>query len=610
MPDALSRRRFLSAAALLGVAQRARPASAAEADPLAATAWLNGWLETRYDFWLARSPMEQAYLGLKTSFDKWDNIGEAHQLDDFDRVRKEHADLISNFDATALSPVGRLSYRLYDYRCQQIESDFPWRHHQYPVSQFEGWQQEIPSFLMNIHGVESVADAEAYIARLNGVPALMDQVIEQMKIGESAGVLAPKFAYAHVLRDCRNVLRGIPFDSGPSGNSPLWADASAKIDQLPVSAGIKQKLRADALKAMVTGVRSAFLKLIALCQEQASRAGTDDGAWKHPDGDAYYANRLAAHTTTDLSAAAIHELGKDEVARIHEEMRAIMLKVGFGGDLKGFFAHLRSDPRFVYPQTREGKAAYVARSEEIIAAMGARLAEVFMRLPRAKLVVKPVEAFREQSATAAFYQSPGAFDGRPGTYYINTYDMKAISKFEMEALAYHEAIPGHHMQVAIAQELDDVPQFRRYSSYTAYDEGWGLYGERLTKDMGFYEDPYSDFGRLSSELWRACRLVVDTGLHMGATRWTRAQAIAYLSENTPNSPGDVVNSVERYIVFPGQATAYKIGMARILELRENARARLGAKFDLRGFHDAVLGAGSVPLPILGDIVDAWVGQQG
>ena len=602
----LSRRRFLATTTALGVAAAAgRFVRATEDDFLPSTARLNGWLETRYDFWLARSPMEQSYLGLKTNLDKWDDISDARERDDHDHVQKELSDLRESFRPATLSPEGRLSYRLYELRCEQLIDDFRWRNHGYPVNQMGGWQQEVPSFLMNVHGVETIEEAQAYIARLHGVGALVDQVIERLQLAEGAGVLAPKFAYANVLRDCRNLLAGAPFDN-LSGNSPLWADISAKIERLHAEPGIKQKLRAEAVKALVTVVRPAYFRLIAVCEEQEGRTTTDDGVWKHPDGDAYYASRLAYHTTTTMTAAEIHDFGIAEVARIHGEMRAIMQTVGFTGDLPAFFRHLKNDPRFYYPQTPEGKADYVVQAEKIIAAMRVRLDEVFIRKPRAKLVVKPVEAYREQSATSAFYDSPGAFDGRPGTYYVNTFDMKAVSKFEMESLAYHEAIPGHHMQVAIAQEMTDLPRFRRFAGHTAYTEGWGLYSERLPKEMGFYEDPYSDFGRLSAELWRACRLVVDTGIHMNETRWTRAQVIDYLTENTPNAAGDITNSAERYIVTPGQATAYKIGMAKILALREDAKIRLSEKFDLRAFHNVVLGSGSVPLTVLTDIVDAWV----
>jgi uncharacterized protein (DUF885 family) len=289
-------------------------------------------------------------------------------------------------------------------------------------------------------------------------------------------------------------------------------------------------------------------------------------------------------------------------------MREIMKKVGFSGDLQAFFKHLKADPQFYFPQTAEGKTAYIKGAEALIEKMRGALDTVFLTKPKADLIVKAVEPFREQSSTTAFYQGPGAFDGRPGTYYANTYDMKAMPKYEMEALVYHEAIPGHHMQIAIAQELEGVPSFRKFSyDYTAYVEGWGLYCERLPKDMGgFYQDPYADFGRLSMELWRACRLVVDTGLHDGAHKWTREKAIQYLFDNTPGGETDVVNSIERYIVMPGQATAYKIGMTKLIDLREKARKAMGPRFDIRKYHDVVLLSGAVPLTILEENVDAWI----
>ena len=293
----------------------------------------------------------------------------------------------------------------------------------------DGWQQEIPTFLVNIHKVDTVEDAHSYVARLNGTDPLVDQVLEQMRLGEGAGVLAPKFAYENVLRDCRNLLTGVPFDNGMGGMSPLWADIAAKIDALTVDVAIKQVLRGEAVRALVTVVRPAFYKLIALCEEQHQRATADDGVWKHPDGEGYYAHLLRLHTTTDMSADGIHAFGLREKARIHDEIRAIMSKVGFAGDLAAFFTYVKNDPKFYYPQTAKGKAAYIARSKAIVAGMRARLDEVFIHKPRAELVVKPVESFREESTTAAFYQSPGAFDGRPGTYYVNTFDLKVMSKF-------------------------------------------------------------------------------------------------------------------------------------------------------------------------------------
>jgi len=311
---------------------------------------------------------------------------------------------------------------------------------------------------------------------------------------------------------------------------------------------------------------------------------------------------LANYTTTDLTADEIHNIGLSEVERIHGEMRAIMAKVGFEGSLQEFFQYTRNDDRFFYTTRKE----YLADANAVLRKMEAKLPEYFGRLPKAPMVIKPVEAFREKSAGKAFYQSPAPDGSRPGTYYVNLYNLRDMSKNELEALAYHEGSPGHHLQRALQTEMSELPSFRRFGGVTAYTEGWGLYSEELPKEMGFYTDPYSDFGRLGMELWRACRLVVDTGIHH--KRWSRERAIQYLTDNTPNPDGDIRKAIERYIVYPGQATAYTIGKLRIMELRENARAELGEAFDIRGFHDTVLESGPVPLSVLEEQVIAWVAE--
>lgn len=308
-----------------------------------------------------------------------------------------------------------------------------------------------------------------------------------------------------------------------------------------------------------------------------------------------------------MSADTIHQLGLDEVARIHGEMRAIMDKVGFKGDLKAFFEFMRQNEGFYFPDNDAGRRAYLREATALIDNMNSRLDEVFKVKPKAPLIVKQVEAFREKSAGKAFYNQPSADGSRPGTYYANLYDIMAMPKYQMEALAYHEGIPGHHMQIAIAQELEGLPSFRRFGSYTAYIEGWGLYSEYFPKEMGLYSDPYSDFGRLAMELWRSCRLVVDTGIH--AKKWTREQAIAYYMDNTPNAESDAVKMVERHIVMPSQATAYKVGMNKILALRAYAKEVLGERFDIRAFHTLVLQNGPLPLDVLEQEVKDWVAAQ-
>ncbi|MFT4929675.1 MAG: hypothetical protein ACI8WB_005810 [Phenylobacterium sp.] len=333
-------------------------------------------------------------------------------------------------------------------------------------------------------------------------------------------------------------------------------------------------------------------------------ANTDDGAWKFPDGKAFYNNALQRTTTTDLSSEQIHTTGLNEVKRIHEEMRLIMRKVEFGGDMQAFFEFMRTDKQFYYAENEQGQQTYLDGVESLITEMKGNLDRLFIVKPKAELTVKAVEAFREKSAGKAFYQRPSMDGSRPGVYYANLYKMSDMPSYQMAALAYHEAIPGHHMQLAIAQELQGIPKFRKFAGMTAYTEGWGLYAELLPKEIGFYVDPYADFGRLAMELWRACRLVVDTGIHDKG--WTRQQAIDYLTLNTPNAQGDVVKAIERYIVMPSQATAYKIGMLKILELRLKAKEQLKDKFDIREFHNVVLKNGPLPLDVLETFVDKYI----
>ena len=343
-------------------------------------------------------------------------------------------------------------------------------------------------------------------------------------------------------------------------------------------------------------------------KSQQARTTDDDGAWKLPRGDEYYQWRLQRMTTTDMSADEIHELGLAEVARIQDEMRSIMQDVGFDGTLQEFFTFLKEDPQFTYEDSDAGRQAYLDEATRIIDVMKTRLDDVFLKKPEAGLEVRRVEAFREKSAGKAFYNRPAQDGSRPGIYYANLYKITDMPKYQMEALAYHEGIPGHHMQLAIAQELEGVPKFQKFGGVTAYTEGWGLYSEYLPKEMGFYEDPYSDFGRLAMEIWRAARLVVDTGLHH--KKWTRQEAIDYLLENTPNPENDAIKAIERYIVMPGQATAYKIGMIKILELREAAKAQLGDDFDIREFHDVILETGPVPLDVLEARIQNWAASKG
>lgn len=567
------------------------------------SAMLNAWFERRFEENALDRPEYLARLGRKDRNSEWNDETKAAWLNRMDRVRSDLEFLTQEVDVDALDTNTTLSHRLYVRNAQTTLEGMRWYDYNYAFNQMFGTHSAIPTFLLNQHKIETEADARAYVTRLETIPAKMDAVIEQSKTSFDKGIAPPKFVYDHLLRDIGNITSGAPFEPDADLNLML-ENFRAKVDALDLSDTARETLFADAITAMDEQVGPAYARLDTEMRRQQAGATTDDGIWKLPDGADYYAYRLRLMTTTDLSADEIHDIGLREVNRIHTEMREIMKTVSFDGDLQAFFAFMRSDPQFYFPTTDDGKADYLREATAMIDTMEGRLDEVFLRRPQAALEVRAVEAFREQSAGKAFYSAPASDGSRPGYYYANLYDMAQMPKYQMEALAYHEGIPGHHMQIAIAQELEGVPLFRKYGRFTAYSEGWGLYSEFLPKEMGFYEDPYSDFGRLAMELWRACRLVVDTGLH--DKRWTREEAIDYLKDNTPNPEGDITKAIERYIVMPGQATAYMVGKIKIVELRERAKAEMGDAFDIREFHDVIIASGPVPLSIMEERVSTYI----
>jgi uncharacterized protein (DUF885 family) len=387
----------------------------------------------------------------------------------------------------------------------------------------------------------------------------------------------------------------------------LLADFKKKANALDAPAEVKARLIADASAALSGPFRRGVDSMLAALDAIEPKATGNSGAWSLPNGGDYYASRLRAQTTTDLGADRIHQIGLDEVKRIHGEMEQIKTRVGFTGTLQQFFAHIKNGAQFKYQNTDAGRQQYLADANAFIAQVMAKAPQWFGRLPKAPLEVRAVETWRQETAAVAFYNSPSPDGSRPGIYYVNLADMNQVLKPQIEGISYHEGAPGHHFQIALQQELEAMPKFRRFGGYGAYAEGWGLYAERIGREMGFYQDPYSLFGHLSLELWRAVRLVTDTGLHH--KRWTREQAIAYFQANSLLSERDIVKEVERYINNPGQATSYKIGQLKILELRERARQALGDDFDIREFHSAVLENGSLPLDILEEQVEAYIASK-
>ena len=567
---------------------------------------LNAWFQQKFEQSVARSPMSKTFMGIKDEdYGKWDDPSPAHALEDHEIALANLEEMHKTFDYDALDPATQLSWRLYDYNGAREKASWRFHDYGYIFNQMFGAQSTIPAFLINQHQIKTLDHAKAYISRLNGVRDYLGGLTANSKARFEKHINPPKFVYDRVLDASRNVIKGAPYDDG--ADSPLLADFKGKIAKLELDEATRADLITQAKAALITSVGPAYADLITEMERQKVLASDDDGAWKLPDGAAFYQDRLVAMTTIDMGAGEIHDLGLSEVARIHGEMRAIMKKVKFDGSLQEFFAFMRDDPQFYYPQSAEGKQAYLDHATGIIDEMRGRLDELFITKPKAEVIVKAVEPFREATAGKAFYQQPAIDGSRPGTVYVNLYRMNSMPKYQMDALLYHEGIPGHHMQIAIAQELKDIPMFRKLGGYTAYIEGWGLYSEFTPKEMGFYADPYADFGRLAMELWRAARLVVDTGLH--DKRWTRQQAIDYLTTNTPNSVADCTNAIERYIVMPGQATAYKIGMLEILKLRKHAKEELGDAFDIREFHDVILANGSVPLLVLDQLVDDWIATK-
>lgn len=592
------------ACALHGCASHSPASSIAEAVPAAGdqSAALNAFLEQVFEKRILRNPQLATSLGDKRGYDRLNDVSDARDAEDFALLQGDVGQMRARFGSAALDDQAKISYRLFEAELLRAQAGRPFQKHRYVFNQMSGVQTTIPTFLINNHRVDSIADAEAYIARLSAAADQLDQHRTNSEISARAGILAPKFVYGYCTPAAQAIITGAPFGPGP--DSPLWADIKAKIGKLDAPDAQKAALLAGARAAMLDKIKPAYARILATIQAQEAAAGADDGVWRLPDGAAFYAERLAAQTTTRLSAAEIHQIGLDNVARLQDEMRAIMRRVAFAGDLDAFFKFVETDRQFFLPQTAEGKARYVTLATDAINRMKLRLPEAFRRLPKADLEVRAVEAFRENSAGLAFYQRPAADGSRPGYYYANTVDMAALPLYQLEALAYHEGIPGHHMQIAITQELEGLPRLRRFGGYTVYSEGWGLYAEKLGKELGGYSDAFSEFGRLTLELRRAIRLVVDTGLH--DKRWPREQAVQYILANQPGDRAQAVKDIDRYIVLPGQATAYLIGSLHIQKLRAQASKTLGAKFDVRDFHEAVLANGFVPLDILDELIDAYI----
>lgn len=585
---------------------------AIEADTeMTESARLNKWFEEQYKTVLSFSPIQQTFMGHKTNQDKIDDFSLEAADKQLAWRRASVAEMKEKFDYNKLTEDAKISYDIWVHQLTSAEAADKFRYNGYIFEQMQAIHGFFPQLLIAFHKVQEAEDFENYISRIGESARGIGQLIELSKAAAEKGVRPPKFAFETVIEESQKIITGAPFDDGE--DSAIWADAKGKIAALQEAGKIDDAKAAEFTNAARTALlekwQPAYEAIIAWQKEDIVNASTEaKGVNSLPDGDAYYNERLANQTTSTLTADEIHEIGLAEVARIRAEMEAIKKKVGFEGSLVEFFAELRDskdNPKYYYPDTDEGRQAYIDDATAAIDAMKERLPDYFGVLPKADLVVKRVEPFREQPGAAQHY-FPSAPDGsRPGVYYAHLSDMTAMPKRELEVIAYHEGLPGHHMQIAIQQELEAVPTFRTQAFFTAYAEGWALYTEKLAKEMeGTYTDPYSDFGRLGSEIWRAVRLVLDTGLH--SKGWTEDQAVAYFKENSAITDTQARSEVQRYLVLPGQATSYKVGMMKMQELRAKAEKELGDKFDIRAFHDTVLSGGAMPLLILERRVNQWI----
>ena len=585
--------------------------AASDADIQAETARLNAWFDEKYEEQLMMSPIRLTFLGRKDRHGEIDDMSYEAAQEQLDWRLATVAEMESSFDYDKLTPEAKNSWDIWKYQAEQAEEGMQYFYNGFTFDQMNGAQSFLPTVLIQFHSVDNAEDMQAYISRISEGARAGGQLLDIAKESASRGVQTPDFALEGVIDQARKVITGAPFTDGEP--SDLWADIEMELGNLVEAGEIDEEqagaLREEARTALTEDFQTSYENLIEWAEGELENAPENPtGLTSQPGSPGYYNYLLKVSTTTDLTADEIHQIGLDEVARLQGEMEAVKEEYGFDGTLQEFFTFLREskDNRdLYYEDTDAGAEQYIADATAAIDNIEGQLPDYFGILPQAELVVKRVEPFREQDGAAQHYY-PGTPDGsRPGIYYAHLSDMTAMPKRELEVIAYHEGLPGHHMQISIAQELQDIPQFRTQAGFTAYSEGWGLYSERLASEMpGTFQTPQSEFGRLGSEIWRAIRLVVDTGLH--SKGWTEEEAFEYFKANAAVTDSQARSEIQRYIVMPGQATAYKIGMIEILDLREKARQELGDDFDIKGFHDTILGGGALPLKILERRVDQWI----
>ena len=555
---------------------------------------LQALFKVEWAYTLSVAPEFATYIGAPGYETRWTDLTAA-AITERKRLMGRPLAVLATIERAALNASERVSYDLFKRQLEEAVEGARFPAELVQITQLNGVHQDAAQ-VFGTMPTATVAHLEAQVARLQALPQQVDQVVALLSDGLARGVTPPQIT----LRDVpQQVLNQIPADPL---KSPLLGGFTRP--GAGVSGEEAARLKAAAMQAYTAEVKPAFERLYAfLAEKYLPGARTTTAASALPDGKAWYAWRVKTETSTDLTPSQIHDIGLAEVKRIRAEMERVKMETGFKGTLAEFFTFLRTDPKFFFTDKEELLRAY----RDIAKRADPQLIKLFRTLPRTPYGVLPVPSYAEKSQTTAYYY-PGAVEsGRAGYFFANTYALATRPKWEMEALTLHEAVPGHHFQISIAQELGSLPDFRRWGGYTAFVEGWGLYSESLGEEMGFYTDPYAKFGQLTYEMWRAVRLVVDTGMH--ALGWSRAQAIEFFKDNAGKSEHDIVVEVDRYIVWPGQALAYKLGELKIKELRVFATKALGVKFDVRAFHDEVLRHGAVPLSVLDGNIREWVAAQ-
>ncbi|MDP5228781.1 MAG: DUF885 domain-containing protein [Cellulophaga sp.] len=559
------------------------------------------------------SPETTTQLGIPVIYDWYkddlDDISPAKQVESYSKLKADYETLMSyNFEKQ--SPENQLNTKILGFFLKSAIDGEPYQDYGYAVNQMFGVQSSLPSLMESAHKLEDKSDMEAYISRLSKFDTKFNQLIENLKISESKGIIPPKFVIKIVLDEMKGFVEGNSDKKTSAVQSNiLYTNFETKVDQL---AEISEEQKADFKKQVEKEIENtvfpAYKKLIGYFENLNKKATNDAGVWKFPNGDGYYRYQLKQSTTLELDPEDVHQIGLSEVARIKSEMNAILSSEGYADSTKTLgeiIQKLNTEDRFLYPNTEEGRQLILDDYTGIIDEISANLDNAFNIRPKAGIEVKRIPEFKEDGLVAAYYQRPAMDGSRGGVFFANLRNTNETVKFSMKTLAYHEGVPGHHFQIAIASELQGLPMFRGVIPFTSYIEGWALYTEQLAWELGFYDnDPFGNLGRLQAEMFRATRLVVDTGIHH--KKWTREEAIAYMIANTGMTTGEVTSEIERYIVMPGQACAYKIGMIKILELREMAKTALGDRFDLRDFHDVVLKNGAVPLVVLEEIVQNYI----